>query len=121
MVLTRIRIASALAIFLGINPAYALDSADTHISKGDGYMSSQKLIPAKGEFEKAVSLEPDNARAHQRLGAVLGALDQYDDAIKEEKTAMKLDSKLAIPHIILGQIYANQGHTDLAVEEFQQS
>src|SRR5687767_3218230 len=100
---------------------FALDTAEPHIVKGDALMGKMKLDEATNEFREAVRLEPENAKAHQRLGAVLAAKDDYETAIMEEKQAIKLDGKFFLPHVILGQIYLNQGKVPDSIAEFKQA
>jgi tetratricopeptide (TPR) repeat protein len=91
-----------------------------------------KFKEAEAAYRDVLRTEPDNAKAHQRLGAVLAAqgtvmndekarLEIDETAILEEKQAIKLDPKFHLPHVVLGQIYANRGKYEDAVKEFKQA
>jgi Tetratricopeptide repeat. len=54
-----------------------------------------KLKEAANQFREAIRQEPNNAKAHQRLGAVLAAMNDYETAILECKQATKLDAKIS--------------------------
>ncbi len=100
------------------------------MKKADQLYGTGNLVAAADQYREVIRQEPDNAKAHQRLGAVLAGLasdprskgsDDYDTAILEEKQAAKLDPKSHLPHVILGQIYANQRKYDEAIKEFKQA
>lgn len=84
-------------------------------------MTEKSTKQVAAAFREVIRVEPDNAKAHQRLGAVLASMDQYDTAILECKQSMKLDPKGHLPHVILGQIYANQGKMPEAAREFERA
>lgn len=109
--------------FISVLPTPAKDalSADELIEKGDQLMQKAKYKEASGTFREATRLYPDNARSHQRLGAALAALDDYETAILEEKTAIKLDPKYFLSHVVLGHIYANQQKKAEAIAEIKQA
>jgi Flp pilus assembly protein TadD len=106
---------------------------DETIKKGDQLMDKGKFKQAAEVFREAVRINPDSAKAHSRLGASMaaqhdehemmgdkkGAENDYETAILEEQTAIKLDPKYASPHLILGQIYANQNKPVEAINEFK--
>ncbi|MFN8553827.1 MAG: tetratricopeptide repeat protein [Candidatus Obscuribacterales bacterium] len=88
--------------------------------KAESLYGRGKVKEAIAEFREAIRLEPNNAKAHQRLGAALAANEDYETAILEEQQAIKLDPKYFLPHVVLGQIYANQSKIDLALKEFRE-
>lgn len=87
--------------------------------KGEELYARLKLKEAVEQYREAANQLPNNPRVHERLGAALAGTEDYDAAIAEEQTAIKLDPKYFLPHVILGQIYSNQDKTDLALEEFK--
>ncbi|MBX9671281.1 MAG: tetratricopeptide repeat protein [Candidatus Obscuribacterales bacterium] len=121
---------------LATGAALAADSSDAKDSevmqKAEKLYKDGKLQEAANQFREAIRLEPDNAKAHQRLGIVLAAIGTItkdeaqrkeidDTAILEEKQSAKLDPKHFLPHVVLGQIYANRAQFDDAVKEFKQA
>ena len=64
------------------------------------------LLSARKAFEKSLSLDPNNANAHNGMGNIHYFEGHFDEAIKEHDTALKLtngkypaayrDKKLAI-------------------------
>ena len=110
-------------VYSAVHPAQ-IDQAlseNPAFKKGEELYSRLKLKEAAEQYREAVRQMPDAARAHERLGAALAGMEDYDAAIIEQQTAIKLDPKYFLPHVILGQIYSNQDKTDLALEEFKQA
>ena len=80
------------------------NDADLHALMGytlkDVFQSSKNLLPAdqrqaylgraRKSFEHALSLDPNNASAHNGMGNVLFFEGHFDEAIKEHETALKL-------------------------------
>src|SRR5271170_3028021 len=91
--------------------ARANEEVDEILKKGDTLFEHHKFKEAEEQFRDAVASHPENARAHTKLGAVLAASalvstasgdrssagNQYDTALLEEQTAMKLDPKYFLP------------------------
>jgi len=69
-------------------------------------------------YQKAVELCPEYAEAHERLGNIFKARQQWDMAVKELQLAGEM-SNGSDPHTSLGEIYRMQGQYDLAIQEFQ--
>jgi tetratricopeptide (TPR) repeat protein len=132
-----VAIAASLLLAYSHLPVAAADEgkAAPLIKKGDELMDHRKYQQAVDTFREAIRLDPDNAKAHSRLGAALAVMhdihetigksdlakDDYATAVLEEQTAMKLNPKYGQPHIILGQIYANQQKLQDAIAEFKQA
>lgn len=116
-------------------PAGANPAAEEAIKKADAVMDRGRFKQAADAFREVIRKYPDYAKAHSRLGAALAAQhdadeaagdktaaqNDYDTAILEERTAIKNDPKYASPHIILGQIYANQTKMNDAITEFKEA
>lgn len=68
---------------------------------------------------KYVILSPDNPTAHSNLGSILHQLGQYEEATKELKIAINLESdiyKIKGHYFILGAIYCDAGKYESAIE-----
>ncbi len=86
---------------------------------------------AEAQFKKAISLKPDYKIAYLNLARIYieNAITQYkelyklspkDKAIKEEyKRALQVNKKSATNHFLLGQLYQEEGKTDLAISEYR--
>jgi serine/threonine-protein kinase len=72
-------------------------------------------------FTAAVALRPENAMAHNNLGAALRLLGRWDEAGAAFRQAIALDPKFALAHSNLGIILVLQGQTDLAIPYFRKA
>ena len=61
------------------------------------------------EKQKALELEPDNARYHDSCGMTLYAMELYKEAVAAFKKAIELNPKNAIYYSNLSQTYKKMG------------
>lgn len=123
----------ALSVVATTGSAQAQGDADKKESplmkKANEQHSQGRFKEAEATYREILRSEPENAVVHQRLGAVLAAQGTMirdekqraeidETAILEEKQAIKLDPKFHMPHVVLGQIYANKGKYEDAIKEF---
>ena len=72
--------------------ALELDDALPEAHAALGYvMMENDFNGAEIELKKAISLNPNNADAHQRLGEILRGMSRLDEALEEAKKAYELD------------------------------
>ena len=72
--------------------ALELDDALPEAHAALGYvMMATDFNGAEIELKKAISLNPNNADAHQRLGEILRGMSRLDEALEEAKKAYELD------------------------------
>lgn len=76
----------------------APDNPTLWLNLGTAQMRYNQVAEAGQSFQKAIRLDPNNAKAHYNLGAVYARSD-YDRAIKEFATALTLDPTLGDPKI----------------------
>jgi tetratricopeptide (TPR) repeat protein len=62
---------------------------------------------------------PDLVEAHSNLGVAYASQGQWDRAIEEYQTALRLKPEYFTAHNNLGVAYASQGQWDRAIEEYQ--
>jgi tetratricopeptide (TPR) repeat protein len=85
------------------------------------------LLEAAKRFESIFKVDPNNALAEAQLGAAHFALYRVhshdpkllEQARQESEHASSLNPELAAPHITLARIEAQEGHTELAMQEVQ--
>lgn len=59
---------------------------------------------ARSSFERAISVNPGNAVAHNELGIVLRELQDYSGAAAAYRAAIEADANYAAPHLNLGLV-----------------
>lgn len=103
-------------VALGINPHEfaALVGAATN------YLQELRIDLAHEMIQKAVAQNPSDAEANYIMGEVLFAEHKYTDAEPYLIAGLTTRAEL-IPriHALLGQIYASQGDTKRAIEEYK--
>ena len=94
--------------------------AEAHSSLGYVFFVDFEHTQSVKEFERAISLNPNYATAHQWFGAnVLSALGRFDQAIAEGKRALELDPVSPVISLSLGAIYKNARRYDEAVAQLR--
>ena len=72
-------------------------------------------------FEKALSIDPDLAEAHNNLGVVLTDKGDLDGAIREYREAIRIDPDHAGAHSNLGVALKDKGDLEGAIREYHEA
>jgi tetratricopeptide (TPR) repeat protein len=80
-----------------------------------------QMKEAQPLVEKAVQLDPDNARAHMDLGIIYQDQDRQADALRELTTAVKLMPQDSNIHWRLARLYQAMGRKEEAKIEFEKT
>ena len=72
-------------------------------------------------YHCAVTLDPDSAAAHTRLGITQFRLNKASEALAEFKKARELEPTSAHPYIMLGQLFTAQQNIEQARRSFEQA
>jgi tetratricopeptide (TPR) repeat protein len=103
-------------VALGINPHEfaALVGAATN------YLQELRIDLAHEMIQNALAINPSDAEANYIMGEILFAEHKYSDAEPYLKAGLTTRAEL-IPriHALLGQVYASQGDTKRAIEEYK--
>src|SRR5437867_4329427 len=94
--------------------------AEAHTSLA--YLSFFKFerVQSVKEFERAISLDPNYATAHQWYGrGPLAAMGEFDKPIAEEKRALELDPVSPIINADLGTVYTLARRYDEAIAQLR--
>ncbi len=71
------------------------------------------------QFRHALELNPEDVRAHDKLGIALAGLGRLDEAVAEYTKASELDPKYADAHLKLGIVLARMGKREEAKQQLQ--
>lgn len=99
--------------------AWGANDIEQNLAKAKTLIDKGKPSTAIPILRGIIRTNSKLADAHMQLGAALAATaenDKYDEAIAEEKLAIKLDSRSSGAHRILGMIYANQQKLPEAID-----
>jgi tetratricopeptide (TPR) repeat protein len=92
---------------------YQLFDAAVQLSDKKQYDAA---VPA---WQHAVSLDPDDARAHNNLGVALAGAGKANDAIGEYRKSLMLNSNSSQTENNLGSVLAQQGNLTEAQQHFE--
>lgn len=70
---------------------------------------------------KAVSLDPDNEKAHHNLGMVYIETKEYEQAARHLQKAIALSSDVPLYHYQLGEVYQWNGQPEQAEAEYKRA
>jgi tetratricopeptide (TPR) repeat protein len=73
------------------------------------------------ELDKAIAIDPEQAKAYQNRGAAYNSLARYDEAVADLDRAIKLDPKNAGAHTNAGLAYFMIGRYDRAIEDLSEA
>lgn len=116
--------AKLLALTFMMLPAANAHDITQQLARTEELINNGRPKAAAAALRNLTASHPDNAAAHMQLGAALASLaddNNYDAAIAEEQTALKLDPKSYGARKILGQIYANLKKTDESVKILEEA
>ena len=94
---------------------------DILIEKGDKAFEERNLDEAINSYTKALSLNPDSADLHYRLGLAYGHKGQLDDAILAFKQAISIEPNHIKARNNLGLAYERKVMLDQALSEYRQA
>ncbi|MCP4593761.1 MAG: tetratricopeptide repeat protein [bacterium] len=101
--------------------AVSPDSAIAHTNLGDALMHTQEADPeaALECYERALALDPRDAKAHNGMAAAALAQDQPDRALQHLQTAVLLDPQYAHAHFNLGYILTGYSRFEEALIHYR--
>jgi tetratricopeptide (TPR) repeat protein len=80
-----------------------------------------QIEKAVGQFQKSLSIEPENAEAQNNLGNALLKLDRPDEAVSHLERALALQPRFAQAENNLGNAWLLKGRADEAVAHYQRA
>jgi tetratricopeptide (TPR) repeat protein len=96
-------------------------SAGEHLDMGVGNLDQGQFDQAIAQFQTAIQLDPNDAKAHYNLGLAYQKQDKLEEAAAAYQKAIQLDPDLADAHNNLGLIYYTEGKPEQAIAEYQEA
>jgi predicted O-linked N-acetylglucosamine transferase (SPINDLY family) len=88
---------------------------------GNAFRAQGQTDQAIAHYERALSLHPDFAEAHNNLGLALAARGRIDQAIAHYERALSLHPDYAKAHNNLGLALAARGRIDQAIAHYERA
>jgi len=87
-------------------------SEEEWFAKGHQAREAGNVDEAIRCYKQAITIDPNNAPAHNNLGSIYGILGMLDDAIVEYQKAIAIDPDYTLAHNNLARAYRQQGLKD---------
>lgn len=94
--------------------------SEAHVSLANARLWEWSWSAAEKELQRAISVDPNNAMAHQLYGYLLSAQGRFEEAIAEMKRARELDPLSPNKQNSLGATLYRAGRYDEALEQFRE-
>ncbi len=94
--------------------------SEAHVSLASAKVREWSWSAAEKELQRAISVDPNNAMAHQWYGYLLSAQGRFEEAIAEMKRARELDPLSPNKQNSLGATLYRAGRYDEALEQFRE-
>jgi tetratricopeptide (TPR) repeat protein len=93
-------------------------SAADWIASGNEALAKNELDQALDAFTHAIAAQPDSAAALERRAATYLQSKNYDLALSDCDSALRIDDKLASAYFVRGEVEKQQNHKEKAVDDF---
>lgn len=103
-----------------INPSN-VESPETYLQFGDRYRNSGNIPLALKNYQRALTINPDFAAAHERIGVIHQQQGNTMEAIASFSKAVELDPQSLEAQLGLGNAYQQMGWAELAIAHFQKA
>ncbi len=88
---------------------------------GDCYQKDEKFVAAIQMYEKAGKINGESAPLNAHHGAALLNLQQYNEAEKRLKKALKIDAELPEAHYFMGNLKYFEYNTNAALKHYNEA
>jgi tetratricopeptide (TPR) repeat protein len=95
--------------------------AIAYIRRGVAYREKKQYDRAIEDYNKAIELNPGDARVYVGRAAVYSMNGQYDRVVEDCSKALELDPKLADAYINRGRAYFGKQQYDRAIEDYNKA
>jgi tetratricopeptide (TPR) repeat protein len=101
--------------------AVNIDSANAknYVTLADVYFANNKTRYAKETLESTVKKFPKSTEALLKLGELFFLVRQYENAITQINSALKIDENLAHAYYLKGSVFKEMGDTTKAISSMQ--
>lgn len=109
------------ATLFGKTAEGAGDVHRVHLNLGNVHYRAGRFRQALEEYQKAVDLDPKDARVWSGMAGAYKALGQLDEAFRCMQRALAIDPRNASMHNNLGMLYVQRGDLGDAVASFRRA
>jgi tetratricopeptide (TPR) repeat protein len=100
---------------------HAHPTTENAVVLGSWYASHKQFDCAVETFSGALKADPNSAQLHYLEGLALLGVGRPSEALPAIQESARLDSSVIKPHLMLAFLYDQNGHKDLAEEQWKQA
>ena len=101
--------------------ACASSQAIEYYNRGNAYLSEGDLDRAIADYDQAIALDPEDAKAYFHRGLAYARKGDLDRAIADYDQAIVLDPQYADAYFNRGVDYADKGDFDRAIADLERA
>jgi tetratricopeptide (TPR) repeat protein len=91
------------------------------LARAEALTQAKRIPEAMEQYKKIIQIDPLASLAHQRLGQLAAANNNFYLAQQELEIAARLDPANAGMHCALAEVYSQDGQQDLAIEQYEKA
>jgi tetratricopeptide (TPR) repeat protein len=91
------------------------------VNRGATYWFVNKIQLSLGDFDRAIALDPGNARAFRERSNACRSIGRLDQALADANQAVKLDPDDAKAFDNRGNVFNNDGQYDRAIADYSEA
>jgi tetratricopeptide (TPR) repeat protein len=103
------------------SPSAASSKANELLESGNSSLARGEFQRAFDEFNRAVELQANSARARERRAAAFAQMKKYKQALNDCNEAVRIDPKFAAAYFARGQVHKCLGEPQKALADFTQA
>src|SRR5277367_4287526 len=91
------------------------------VNRGATYWYVNKMQLSLGDFDRAIALDPKNARAFRERANACRTIGRLDQALADANQAVRLDPSDAQAFDVRGNVFNNNGQYDRAIADYNEA
>lgn len=104
-----------------LNPAFYRFLNRVYINRALTHMELEQLDMALRDINYAITINPEESKAFVNRAKIYQGMKKNDLAIEDLKRALELESRFALPHIFLAELYLEGGELDQANSHIEEA
>src|ERR1700729_1837873 len=95
--------------------------ADALVNRGQAAWYANKMKQAFADLDRAIALDPNNARAFRERSNAYRSAGKLDPALADASEAVRLDPKDATAFDTRGNVFVDKGQYDRAIQDYDEA
>ena len=95
--------------------------ADALVNRGQAAWYADKMKQAFADLDRAIALDPNNARAFRERSNAYRSIGKLDSALADASEAVRLDPRDAKAFDYRGDVFVDKGKYDRAIQDYDEA